>query len=167
MFAANGRIGRVRYLAYSYGTMFIMMLVFGILAGLMAVAGGKAAVGVTIFLMYIPILVIAIIMAKRRLNDLNHSGWLTLLMLVPLVNGLFGLYLMFAPGTKGSNNYGPAPVKNSTGVIIGGLMLPVSIALIGILAAIAIPQYQNYVNKAKAAQTQSEAQAVERTKADE
>ena len=50
---------------------------------------------------------------KRRLNDLDKSGWWQLLYLVPIVNILFALYLLFWPGTKGSNNYGLQPAKNS------------------------------------------------------
>ena len=49
-------------------------------------------------------------------------------------------YLIFFPGSDGSNEYGPAPVGNSLGVLILGWSMPV-LFLLGIVAAIAIPQY--------------------------
>jgi heme/copper-type cytochrome/quinol oxidase subunit 2 len=84
--------------------------------------------------------------AKRRLNDLNRSGWWFLLLIVPIVNLLMAIYLVFFPGSDGSNNFGPAPKANSLGVMILGWSMPV-IFFVGILAAIAIPAYQDYLSR--------------------
>ncbi|MBO6182203.1 MAG: DUF805 domain-containing protein, partial [Acidaminococcaceae bacterium] len=46
----------------------------------------------------------------RRLHDLNRSGWWALIMLIPLVNLLFAVYVIFFKGTKGPNKYGPDPL---------------------------------------------------------
>jgi len=78
--------------------------------------------------------------AKRRLNDLNRSGWWFLLFIIPLVNLLLAIYLVLFPGTDGDNNYGHAPVANTLGVKILAWMLPL-VFILGILAAIAVPQY--------------------------
>ena len=48
--------------------------------------------------------------AVKRLHDLDKSGWYYLLVLVPLVNLILGLCLLFVPGTRGSNEYGPDPL---------------------------------------------------------
>jgi uncharacterized membrane protein YhaH (DUF805 family) len=45
----------------------------------------------------------------RRLHDLNRSGWFWLLLLLPYVNILFLVLLLFARGTKGENHYGVEP----------------------------------------------------------
>jgi uncharacterized membrane protein YhaH (DUF805 family) len=53
----------------------------------------------------------------RRCHDLDHSGGVligaTLVGVVPyigsLISGIFGLYLTFASGTPGDNQYGPPP----------------------------------------------------------
>lgn len=47
----------------------------------------------------------------RRLHDLDKTGWLALLVLVPVVNAFFVLYLFFAPGTVGANDYGADPIE--------------------------------------------------------
>ena len=87
--------------------------------------------------------VIAIIWGKRRLNDLNRTGWWMLLLIVPLVNFIFMIYLIGFGGNEGSNNYGPPPVANSLGVkILGSLLIAMfALGFIGILAAIIIPMF--------------------------
>ena len=161
MFSVRGRIGRWRYLAYSFTSMFLLSLALGIPAAILIpiisrMANSKVGIGIMIVLMYIPFIAATFIMAKRRLHDLNRSGWWSLLLIIPLLNLLFALYLMFGPGTAGSNQYGPKPAPNAVWLIIVGLLLP--IFFVGTLAAIALPAYQDYVlrAKAKAVSTQSE-----------
>ncbi len=146
----QGRIGRMRYLAYSIGIslvmMIAMMVIMPLLGASMMMAGGSGPESMSIVsllfigIFYVVTIVFSVMFAKRRLNDLNRSGWWFLLFLVPVVNLLMAIYLIFFPGTQGSNNFGPAPAANSVGVLILGWSLPV-LFLIGIVAAIAIPQF--------------------------
>lgn len=53
-----------------------------------------------------------IMMDVRRLHDLDLSGWWMLLMLVPLVNIFFALYMLFFKGTDGPNQYGDDPLQS-------------------------------------------------------
>lgn len=46
----------------------------------------------------------------RRLHDLDHSGWLTLLNFVPVIGYIFPLYVTFVSGTDGVNKYGEKPL---------------------------------------------------------
>jgi uncharacterized membrane protein YhaH (DUF805 family) len=136
----------MRYLAYGIGINFLLMAVMiplaGAVGGASAVMGGEAAMSMATMLVigvfYLATFVISIMFGKRRLNDLNRSGWWFLLFLIPLVNLIFAIYILFFPGTGGDNNFGPAPVANSTGVLILGWMFPVLMVL-GIVAAVAIP----------------------------
>lgn len=48
----------------------------------------------------------SIVFTIRRLQDLNLSGWLFLLLYVPVIGGLFWLYTALAKGTDGRNHYG-------------------------------------------------------------
>ncbi|MBQ8418643.1 MAG: DUF805 domain-containing protein, partial [Phascolarctobacterium sp.] len=47
----------------------------------------------------------------RRCHDLDRSGYWGLLVLIPVVNFFFLLYLLFAKGTEGWNQYGPDPLE--------------------------------------------------------
>jgi uncharacterized membrane protein YhaH (DUF805 family) len=144
----SGRIGRMRYLAYGIGLNFLLMAIMIPLGGATAAMGGEAGMSMigmlVIGIFYVATIAVSVMFAKRRLNDLNRSGWWFLLFLIPIVNLLMAIYLVFFPGSDGSNNFGPAPKANSLGVMILGWSMPV-IFVVGILAAIAIPAYQNYL----------------------
>jgi uncharacterized membrane protein YhaH (DUF805 family) len=155
LWAWRGRIGRLRYMAYLFLISLINMLPVTILMGILGAAGvmannPEAIVGIST-LLYLPLLVFSFVLAKRRFNDVNRSGWWSLLLWVPLLNFIVSLYLIFAPGDEGSNDFGAPPSPNSTTIKVIGLGLPVLVAIIGILAAIAIPAYQDYSTRARAA----------------
>ena len=162
IFAMSGRIGRLRYIGYSSLIMFLLFVAVCVIGGIVAVMlrnsqPGAAVAGLAVVLFYVPLFAVQIIMAKRRLHDLDSTGWLSLLIFVPLVNLLFGLYLWFAPGTNGRNRFGPAPAQNPPGMALVAI-IPVLLFVLGILAAVAIPAYQKYVTRAKAAQLEQQAQ---------
>ena len=144
VFSFNGRIGRMRYLAYSVGVNLLLMLVMVPLVGASAFMGGDPTtsmigmLGIGIF--YIVTIVISVMFAKRRLNDLNRSGWWFLLFIIPIVNLVLAIYLIFFPGTSGDNNFGAAPAANTVGVLILGWMFP-ALMILGIVAAVVIPQF--------------------------
>jgi uncharacterized membrane protein YhaH (DUF805 family) len=135
MFSVSGRIGRVRYIAYSVGLYFLS----GILAVLLALVDPVLA-----FLPYAALFILAFMLTIQRSHDFNVSGWLALLMLVPLVNLLF----LFIPGTDGANKYGAETPPNTTGVLILAWLFP-AIAALGVVAAVALPAYQDYVKRAQ------------------
>ena len=151
-FAVDGRIGRIRYLAYHWLTVLafaVMMGFFGAFAARTLGKQGSVLPMILLGLLYIPMLAAGVIFAKRRFNDLNQSGWWSITLFVPIINLIAGIYLTFWPGTDGGNEFGPAPSKNSALLTIGGLILPI-IIIVGILAAVALPAYKTYVDRAKA-----------------
>jgi uncharacterized membrane protein YhaH (DUF805 family) len=163
IFSFKGRIGRLRYLAYGIGTYLILMGVFmPLLVGTMRMGGamgmpidsGMSVISI-IAMAAFPIATIlsSVAFAKRRLNDLNRSGWWVLVFILPLINLLMTIYILFFPGSNEANNFGPPPVANSLGVKILGSLLPI-IFLLGIIAAIAVPAYQDYVTRAGQVQSQ-------------
>lgn len=158
----SGRIGRLRYMAYAMLltilTYVLLMVMMGVLVGV-SDSLNENNIGGLFIAIYLPLLPLmfytAIIYPKRRLHDLNQSGWWAVLMFIPLVNVIFSLYLLFAPGTIGPNRFGAPPRPNRAIHFIGALIIPfIGVALIGILAAIALPAYQNYVERSEQAASQ-------------
>ena len=145
LFSAAGRIGRLRYLSYSMGFGVIAMFATGMLA---AVINPMAA-----FLFYPVMIYINIMLAIKRSHDFNVTGWASLLIFVPLAN----LALLFIPGTDGPNRYGNKTAPNG-GAAMTIVLVIVALFVIGILAAIAIPAYQQYTQRAHAAQPQQQLQ---------
>jgi len=162
-FAASGRIGRMRYVVYAFGLTMLSYLAIAVVGGILAaIMGGfdsaSANSGATMLLGFLAmvvmlfILVMTVIYAIRRLNDINASGWFVLLFLVPIVNLIMGLLLIFMPGTRGANKFGPRPVANSGGVKAAFVVVAVLfVGYIGVLMAVAVPAYNQYVERAQAA----------------
>jgi len=144
--SSHGRLGRVRYIGYGMGMSLLVMLAVGIVAGFASAGGvgGASVVQLLIVAAYIAIMVVQILLTIQRAHDFNSSGWLSLLMFVPLVNLIF----LLIPGTPGENRFGHRPPPNTLGVIILACLLPF-VFVVGVLAAIAIPAYQDYTIRAQ------------------
>nr|WP_314232295.1 DUF805 domain-containing protein [uncultured Moraxella sp.] len=150
----HGRVSRVQFLAYStFNALIALMLVaflFVMIGGFQGMVNasseqlpmsllGASSVGVAV-LFYLQLAV-----SKRRFNDLNKTGWLALLMLVPGVNILVYLYLLAVEGTAGANYYGlPARPATQLKTVLMVLIPLLVISFIGLLTQIVVPSYQSY-----------------------
>ncbi|MDB5255370.1 MAG: hypothetical protein JWM14_65 [Chitinophagaceae bacterium] len=92
-FSSNGRLGRIKYLAYCIQLLFLALLIGAL--------GDKQVFTWAILILYI----LFIIQTIKRLHDLNLSGWWVLLVLVPIVNILVGVWALLKKGTIGKNKY--------------------------------------------------------------
>jgi uncharacterized membrane protein YhaH (DUF805 family) len=90
------------------------------------------------------VLVLTVIFAVRRCHDIDISGWWNLLIFVPLINLIYGLFLIFKPGTEGPNRFAPPRATPGWEKVVGivGIALIV-VAVIGVVAAIFIPTFMN------------------------
>jgi uncharacterized membrane protein YhaH (DUF805 family) len=153
IFTSKGRIGRLRYIAYTTGLpMLIMMLigVFGALLGrILGPDTGPALMFPVMAVGYVVMFVMMVLLTIQRAHDFNSSGWMALVVLIPLVNLIF----WFIPGTDGDNEYGLRPPPNNIGVVILSLVPPI-VFVVGMIAAIALPAYEEYVNRTRAEQQQ-------------
>ena len=151
LWSAQGRMGRLRWVGWSVlGSLAILPVAF--IGGNLGAASGSE--GVTYALLgvaYIAYVVFYALLTIQRCHDLDWSGWMALIVLIPLV----GLVFMFMRGTPGRNRFGAPPPPNPRGM--GWIVaVPVLLFVVGIVAAISLPAYQSYVMKARAAQTQGQ-----------
>ncbi len=148
--SASGRIGRLRYIAYTIGIPFLVFLVMGLLMAVAGMALAEEQIGIltiAIFgLGYLAMFVINIMLTIQRCHDFDVTGWLSLILLIPLAPLVF----WFIPGTEGANRFGLQPPPNKGGVMVVIVIL-LLLVIVSILAAIAIPAYQEYVARAAAA----------------
>jgi len=157
---AQGRIGRWYYIAYGMGVPMLILLLAGLIFAASAAAGTAGMmIGMALgAAAYVFMIVTQILAGIRRCHDIDRSGWFLLLNLIPVVNLIVTLMLIFSQGTPGANRFGPRPQSASRGIRWLGAAMPISVVLIGILAAIALPAYQGYVERAKAAQVEGAAE---------
>lgn len=146
-FSSRGRVGRLRYLAYLTLANILASLVSAVLTAIFVSArmgGAGVFIGVLAFVLF---LIYSIFLSIQRSHDMDWSGWTAPLAIIPFA----ALIWIFKGGTPGPNRFGPPPPPNTIMVKIVGLVLPV-IAFVGILAAIVLPAYVQYAQRAKAAQ---------------
>lgn len=96
----EGRMNRKPYLLIPILFNLVQLLVISLIGG-----EGLLPRVIDIF-----IVVVSLSFHVRRAHDLELSGWWCLLLLVPLINIVFVLYMTFAKGTDGPNKYGPDPL---------------------------------------------------------
>lgn len=147
-FSPSSRINRLRYWAHSMLFTFAMFGVFFII-GLLGVYASVTVATVLGVIAYIAMMAFSFILMIQRLHDLNKTGWMSLLAIIPLANIYLIVLLIFFKGTEGRNNYGLQTPPNKTWHWVMAFSFPVLVIVIGILAAIAIPAYQGYVQGAQ------------------
>ena len=124
----GGRLGRLRFFMYWSGLM--MAAICAEFANLFYPTSFLKIDFLTILGSFITI---SLILARRRLFDLNMSGWWLLLFIVPFINIAFVLFLLLAPGRKATNRYGLAPrtsAASTAGIAAGYVLLSATTAVV-------------------------------------
>ena len=99
------------------GLIILMLILMGLGSAASSNGSGSGIFGILSLLVGLLTLILGIILLVpgwgvgcRRLHDLNLSGWLQLLYIVPVINGFIGIVFFvmfyFIPGTEGDNQYG-------------------------------------------------------------
>ena len=84
----------------------IIFIIFGILTKIPIL---KVLFWIAFILFGLAVLIPSIALGIRRLHDINYSGWLMLLCLIPVVNVIVVFLLCVIEGNQYDNQYGPAP----------------------------------------------------------
>ena len=98
---SEGRINRRQYLFMA--TLCVLTMMF--LGAIAAAADAGGVIG--LFSLIIALLMIPT--QVKRLHDMDMSGWLVLIGLIPFLNSILGLCLLLIPGTEKENQYGIPP----------------------------------------------------------
>ncbi|GBU09050.1 hypothetical protein AwWohl_01880 [Gammaproteobacteria bacterium] len=140
-FSWNGRIGRMRYLAWLFGLFLLCMLipfpfiVFNAIFFNSASSNLPLLSAVYTIVQAIALICFIVIFSVQRLHDLNRSGWWVLLVFMLFTNLLLGIYMLFFPGSDGNNDHGSSPPANSLGVHIL-VWITIAMLFIGILLSL-------------------------------
>lgn len=119
LFGFQGRANRAKFWLVALAILIVEMVLFAAIFGgaalsgdperMAAAAGPLASIVLVIFIVIATWISIAV--AVKRYHDRNKSGWWVLIVLVPVIGGLW--YLIecgFLRGTTGPNDYGPDPL---------------------------------------------------------
>ena len=136
----NGRFGRLSYIAW-YGFLNLIT-VFAVIALSLALGifnlstqsldshfidtlmglGGLGFLIISVLYFYFNLVI-----QVRRFHDMNHSGWLILLFILPLVNIFVFFYLLLGSGTQGINHYGPQRISAIWEKILAWFMIVITV----------------------------------------
>lgn len=108
----NGRSRRQEYWMFLLFNMIFAMVVMAldnVLGIAMESIGYGPLYGLYTLAMFIPGLSVGV----RRLHDIEKSGWMMLIALIPLIGAIWLIVLFAKNGTVGPNQYGEDP-KNPT-----------------------------------------------------
>ena len=107
-FKNEGRLNRLPY--------FIRVAILGGLQRLLfkVLSNNNLALGFLfrglLFVILVAVITVVLLQVIKRLHDMDHSGWYSLLLLIPLVNLALVIFLTFRRGTVGANSFGADPV---------------------------------------------------------
>ena len=106
-FSLNGRLNRKPY--------FFGNLALGLISGLFsAIMNNSDSILIAIlgFIIGVAVIIGSVSLVVKRLHDLDKGGLWALIMIIPIIDFFFGLYLLFAKGTNGYNQYGEDPLQS-------------------------------------------------------
>lgn len=166
--STDGRIGRLRYLAFGWpiiASAYVLGLLAAVIMPRHEVPGVIFVILFLVLLFWMPLRLVAL-----RLHDVNRSGkWAPTLLLLPITIGVLGglkmapvgawlfwivaLLLLFVPGSDGDNDYGPQPGPNT-------ILVKVGAGLFVALMALAVFANIKYTQYARSHQLQGTAQSL-------
>ena len=106
-----GFSGRARRKEYWMFTLFniifaiVAMILDNVLGIAMAEIGYGPLYGLYTLAMFIPSLAVSV----RRLHDVGKSGWMLLIVLIPIIGAIWLIVLMVTDSNSGENQYGSNP----------------------------------------------------------
>ena len=108
-----GRARRKEFWMFGLINFFIGVVIM-VLAGLTGVESISYLSSLWSLVVFIPNLAVA----SRRLHDTGHSFWWYLIIVVPIIGGLYLLYLLVKDSEPGTNKWGANP-KNLDSMLDG------------------------------------------------
>ncbi len=138
--SSKGRLGRAHFITYT-SLSFLLAAVLSSISWLLATGATPviplgAAIITTISAALLAVLA-SIPLQIRRLHDIGHSGWLSLISLTPLTNIPFLCYIALRPGNRGTNQYGKRDEVPSMTINLLAIMLPLLFVIASGLAIMA------------------------------
>ena len=119
LFGFRGRLNRTPYAAVffvAYVGPLVFLIAYESLIG--EVSGGVANLALVICMMWVQLAALA-----KRFHNIEQSGWMSLLVFVPIL-GLFApLLMLFMRGTDGPNAYGPSMTSGARAILISSALV--------------------------------------------
>ena len=104
----SGRARRKEYWMFALFN-FIFAFVLGLIDGILGLSSSKVGIGLLGGLYSLAVLIPGLAVTVRRLHDVGKSAWMILIVLIPIVGGIWLIVLTVIGGEPGENQYGQDP----------------------------------------------------------
>ncbi len=104
----SGRARRKEYWMFALFNI-IFAFVLGFIDGLVGSFSPEIGIGVLGGIYSLAVLIPGLAVSVRRLHDVGKSGWMILIVLIPIIGAIWLLVLMVTDSNPGENQYGPNP----------------------------------------------------------
>lgn len=105
----NGRAKRPEYWLFVL-FLFVAPLLLSVISFLIVIILNVFS-GFLIQLFSLATIIPSLAAGSRRLHDMNKSGWMQLLWLIPALGWIYLIYVLAQPGDAGDNQYGAPPAN--------------------------------------------------------
>ncbi|WP_018690851.1 DUF805 domain-containing protein [Algicola sagamiensis] len=115
-FGFSGRLNRIRFFLFGMAYLFLFAAVMVPVIALFSTSTqDPSGPAIAIFIvLYIAFVIGYFSLCIRRCHDLGHSGWMSLLLIIPVLGTFFYFYLMLAKGQRNENDWGQPPTPSPT-----------------------------------------------------
>ncbi|MCK5893721.1 MAG: DUF805 domain-containing protein [Endozoicomonadaceae bacterium] len=144
----KGRLGRAYFIVYAS---LLFLLATALSATLWMLApDNNPVVNQSVYIITPTALLFLAILACiplqiRRLHDIGHIGWLSLISLTPFTNIPFLLYIALRLGHRGKNHYGEQPKQPPSLINLLAIGLPILLIVIsGLIVSANLSELQSY-----------------------
>ena len=107
-FSFDGRLNRKPFILGNLA-LWVISSIFGFIMN----GSDSTLISILGFVAGLALIAGSISLIVKRLHDLDKNGLFALILLVPIVNFFFELYLLFVKGTDGSNKFGEDPLQQA------------------------------------------------------
>lgn len=108
----SGRARRKEYWMFALIN-FIIAFVLGMIDGMVGSADPLTGYGFISGVYALAVLIPGIAVSVRRLHDIGKSGWMLLIVLIPIIGVIWLLVLLLTDSEAGTNKYGANPKLES------------------------------------------------------
>ena len=109
-FRYDNRLNRKRYIMRALA-LVLAYFVFTLILAVIGESIKSKMIPELILLLSIVFVIPSVMLMLRRLHDVDRPTWWIIGAFIPYVNVAFSLFLLFAKGTTGPNQYGPDPLE--------------------------------------------------------
>ncbi len=106
----RGRATRSEYWLFVLASL-VVSIVVGIVGSVLGltIGEGAGAPNILILAYTLAVMLPSIAVMVRRFHDAGHSGWMALLILIPIIGLIAVIVFMILPSQQGDNRHGPDP----------------------------------------------------------